>query len=273
MAQVTTGLIKSFDAAGVYQVAFTLVSKNVKTGPIPVTTSEQNTCPPICPFNSHNADGGGCYAESGPLLLFWRKVSERKAGLAWADALTKIAALPKGTLWRHNQAGDLAGRGNLIDFSALDQLVKANRGKRGFTYTHKPVAGIAEQLAIRAANAAGFTINLSGNNPAHADQLAALDIGPVVSVLPVEFQRRTEKGGAWAESLPAYRARIGKPATPAGRPVTICPATYQDDMNCARCGLCAVAERRAIVGFPAHGTSKRKADAIADARPDMAAAA
>lgn len=186
--------------------------------------------------------------------------------------MAKIAALPKGTLWRHNQAGDLPGIGDAIDGDALRQLVRANSGKRGFTYTHKPMND-ENRFHVQLATDDGFTVNLSGNNPAHADELAALNIAPVVTVLPSDMGRKTEKGGAWAESLQEYRARIGKPVTPAGRPVTICPATFQDNMNCARCGLCAVANRRAIVGFPAHGTSKRKADAIADARTDMAAAA
>lgn len=275
MAQFTNPPAVTFDAAGTYQIAFTLVSRNEKTGPMPVTTTEPATCPPACPFNSRDGGAGGCYAESGPLALFWRKVGEKRAGLAWAEAMAKIAALPKGTLWRHNQAGDLPGAGNAIDGAALAELIAANKGKRGFTYTHKPVTGpdAGNLDLVRAANAAGLTVNLSGNNLDHADALADLGGAPVVTVLPSDMGRKTEKGGAWAESLQEYRARVGKPATPSGRPVTVCPATYQDGMNCARCGLCAVANRRAIVGFPAHGTSKRKADAIADARPDMAQAA
>lgn len=278
MAQFTNPPAVFFDTAGNYQIAFTLVSRNEKTGPMPVTTTESATCPPACPFNSRDGGAGGCYAESGPLALFWRKVTEKRAGLAWADALAKITALPKGTLWRHNQAGDLPGVGNAIDAAPMRELITANKGKRGFTYTHKPVGlgdfESATNLAlIRDANRAGFTVNLSGNNLEHADALADLGGAPVVAVLPSDMGRKTEKGGAWAESLQEYRARVGKPATPSGRPVTVCPATYQGGMSCARCGLCAVANRRAIVGFPAHGTSKRKADAIADARPDMAVAA
>jgi hypothetical protein len=249
-----------------YQIAFTAVSRNEKTGPMPVTTTEQATCPPSCPFNSREG-GGGCYAEAGPLALFWRKVGERKAGLSWADAMGKIAALPKGTLWRHNQAGDLPGQGEAIDHLAMGQLVNANKGKRGFTYTHKDMTREANRHAVQWANEAGLTVNLSANNLAHADDLASLGIGPVVTVLPIDFARRAGKGGQWLESLAEYRARVGKSATPDNRPVTICPATYRDDINCQRCGLCAVAKRRAIVGFPAHGAAKRKADAIADARP------
>ena len=36
-------------------------------------------------------------------------------------------------------------------------------------------------------------------------------------------------------------------------------------VTCKTCGLCAIANRKAIIGFPAHGPSKRKASAIAAA--------
>jgi hypothetical protein len=221
----------------VHQIQFTRASRNAKTGPIPVTTTSEESCPHACPLK-----GNGCYAEGGPLAILWRKVTERKAGLAWEAAMSEIAALPKGTLWRHNQAGDLPGTGDDIDTAALAELVKANRGKHGFTYTHKPVSG-GNAGAIAAANAMGFTVNLSANNLAHADELAASGAGPVVVVLSADQTSAT--------------------VTPAGRRVAICPATISDKVTCATCGLCARADRKAIIGFPAHGASKRKASAIA----------
>jgi len=69
----------------------------------------------------------------------------------------------------------------------LAQLVEANQGKRGFTYSHKPATG-ANREAVAAANKAGFTINLSANNLSHADELAAHEIAPVVVVLPANVQ-------------------------------------------------------------------------------------
>lgn len=219
------------------QIAFTRVSRNAKTGPIPVTTTSAETCPDACPLKKN-----GCYADAGPLGLFWRKVTERKAGLAWQEALAQISALPKGQLWRMNQSGDLPGQGDAIDREALAQLVAANRGKRGFTYTHKPPIG-ANAEAIAEANKRGFTVNLSADNLAEADSLADLAIGPVVVVLPVDQTTATQ--------------------TPAGRKVAICPAAISDDMDCARCGICALRDRKAIIGFPAHGASKRKAEAVA----------
>ncbi|MGI9142550.1 MAG: DUF7227 family protein [Fluviibacter sp.] len=216
----------------------TIKSRNAKTGPIPVSTSTSQTCPTSCPFNN----GNGCYAASGPLALFWRKVTESKAGVEYAAFLDQIRALVEGQLWRHNQAGDLAGNGDALDVDALDKLVQANKGKRGFTYTHKPLALESERQAIAQANANGFTVNLSANDLGHADRLADLGIAPVVVVLPADTKQNT--------------------ITPKGRKVVVCPATIREDVSCADCGLCARL-RDAIVGFPAHGTSKRKADAIA----------
>jgi len=216
-----------------YQVALTRVSSNAKVGPIPVSTTEKATCPPACGLS-----GAGCYADGGPLAIFWRKVSEKKAGLAWAEFLSNVKALPKAQLWRHNQAGDLPGANNVIDAAALAQLVSAQKGKRGWTYTHYPAT--PENLSsVRAANAGGFTINLSANTLAQADALSDTQAGPVVVLLPVDARRAVK--------------------TPGGRTVAICPATLSDKVTCANCGLCQIAGRKAIIGFPAHGMRKRAA--------------
>jgi len=216
--------------------ALTLVSRNAKTGPIPVSTSTATTCPDACPFKRN-----GCYADGGPLAIVWRNVTQGN-GLSWQEFIGKVRNLPKGSLWRHNQAGDLAGNADCIDADMLRQLVAANRGKRGFTYTHKPMTpDNAESVAY--ANASGFTINLSANNPAHADTLSDMGIGPVVTVLPHDQLTATQ--------------------TPSGRKIAICPAVLSDSVTCASCGLCANANRKAIIGFPAHGAAKRKASAIA----------
>lgn len=217
-------------------VHLTLKSANVKTGPIPVSTTSKASCSDTCPFKDN-----GCYAESGPLALHWRAVTAGERGLTWPEFCDTIAQLPDGQLWRHNQAGDLPGLGDYINPAAMQLLIDANRGKRGFTYTHKPAT--PENLEIiRAANVAGFTVNLSANNLAHADTLADTGAGPVVTVLPI--------------NAPA------KMTTPAGRPVITCPAQTRDDVSCADCQLCARADRPTIIGFLAHGTGAKKAEKI-----------
>jgi hypothetical protein len=237
-------------------VYLNLQSANIKTGPIPVSTTSAATCPPSCPLM-----GNGCYAGGGPLGILWRAVSRARAGTAvrlpsggklvtlnWRSFCRAIARLPVGTVWRHNQAGDLPGIGDRIDARQLASLAASNRGKRGFTYTHKPTVGPHgrdNRRAIRRANAAGFTVNVSADNLGEADMLAKQAIAPVVVVLP-----STVSGNVKVE-------------TPAGRRVVVCPATYRDDVTCETCKLCAVRDRPVIVGFPAHGASHKRASAIA----------
>ena len=213
------------------QVHLTLKSANVKTGPIPVSTTEQASCPEDCTMKKE------CYAKSGPLALHWAAVSAGTRGTAWGQFCDTVAAMPAGQLWRHNQAGDLPVAGGTVDAVKLGQLVAANAGRRGFTYSHhRDAASIAW---IRHANAWGFTVNLSANDLHDADALASHNAGPVVVVLPSTQTQNT--------------------TTPAGRPVVICPATQRDDVSCATCQLCQ-RQRAAIVGFPAHGTKKRVID-------------
>jgi hypothetical protein len=219
---------------------FTAKSQNVKTGPIPTTVTSAATCPDACPLKAK-----GCYAQGGPLAIHWRAVTQGKRGGSLQALCDNIAALPEGTLWRHNVAGDLPGEGDTIHRQDMVALIEANIGKRGFTYTHKPPAHADNATLIAYANNMGFTVNLSANTLAHADALAALNIGPVVVV-----QDAIE--GTRADTI-----------TPEGRKVATCPATYRDDVTCKTCGLCAVRDRKVIVGFPAHGAAKRAAANIA----------
>ena len=215
-------------------------SANKKTGKMPVSTSDRGTCPDACPFKNN-----GCYAEGYPLKGRWDEVTNGKRGGLFSDFVNQVAALPDNILWRHNQAGDLPGDGENIDRGALLALAGANAGKRGFTFSHYDVeSNKHNRAAIATANAKGFTINLSANNLDHADKLTDLDVGPVATVLPHDFDAR-------------------KTTTPKGRIVAQCPATYRDDVTCKTCGLCQKQSRKVIVGFPAHGNSKRKASAVA----------
>ena len=220
--------------AAMTKALFIAKSSNEKTGPIPVTYSGRDTCPPSCPQYR-----GSCYAEGYYTARQWGRVD--RDGVTWAQLCEKVAALPPGTLWRHNVAGDLPGDGEDVDVKALASLVAANLGKRGFTYSHKKSAQAIR--AIEVANEAGFTINLSADDVGEADRLASLKAGPVVSVVPIDTPEKSY--------------------TPAGRPVVICPAQIRDDVTCKSCGLCARVNRAVIIGFRAHGMRAKAADAIA----------
>ena len=247
-----------------YPVHLTMKSNNKKVGKIPVSTTTAATCPSVCPFN--HANEGGCYANAGPLAMHWAKVSEGQRGDTWSVFIGKVANMKADTLWRHNQAGDLPGDGKLLDAQANFQLSEANKGKRGWTYTHYDVLNYeGNALIVQEMVADGFVVNLSGNNLAHADALYDLGIAPVTTVMPIEYERKSVKG-EWTETLAEYKARVdvSNIKTGAGRKVTVCPATYMDDVSCESCGLCARL-RDTIVGFPAHGNGKKKADAVASA--------
>lgn len=215
----------------------TMKSSNAKTGPIPVSISSAETCPTSCPLKSN-----GCYAGGGPLRMHWDKVTKGSKGVDFDEFCNMVAAMPRGQLWRHNQAGDLPGTGDRIDRVALAKLAIANAGKRGFTYTHKPL-NRDNMTAIRAANAAGFTVNVSANDAREAAKVKAITGLPVVCVLPAEITAAVQRVD--------------------GQMIVTCPATIRDSKNCSKCGLCAVKDRKFIIGFPAHGYAKNKASAVA----------
>jgi len=230
------------------RIHLTVKSSNRKVGPIPVSTTAADTCPPACPLRN-----GGCYAKGGPLAIHWNRLTASaidKAKESWRGFLGTIAALPSRQLWRHNQAGDLPGQGNRIHGKRMRELVAANSGKGGFTYTHKPVTGDGQSRRINReliaeSNANGFTVNLSANHAGEVDELVALNVAPVVVVMPIDF--------------------AGTTTTPAGNKIVQCPATRADkETSCDKCQLCAKGNRSCVVGFPAHGASKRKADSIAN---------
>ena len=226
-------------------VQFVRKSSNAKTGPIPTTTSPRSSCPSECPLaaSSSSEGSGGCYAEAGYYTrMNWDKVDSGERGTPWADFLTKVRKLPDGQLWRHNVAGDLPkGVNGLIDVNALSQLVEANIGRRGFTYTHYAPEG-DNLAAIEGANRAGFTVNISANTIDEARAIRKTTSAPVVTL--VSSEGRDSK---WL--------RDGD--------VVQCPAEYRDDISCATCQLCQKADRKDIVGFTVHGTRAKSANIIA----------
>jgi hypothetical protein len=164
--------------------------------------------------------------------MAWRKLENKGVGIG--DLCAMIKAMPYGQLWRHNQAGDLPGVGERINATELRAIVAANRGKRGFTFTHKPMTARNAQL-VKEANDGGFTVNLSADTVKQADEYRAMGIGPVVMVVP-------------KNTVKPFR-------TPGGHRVILCPAVTHS-VTCERCKLCAWGGREVIVGFPAHGVKK-----------------
>jgi hypothetical protein len=208
--------------------------------------------------------------------MHWDRVSCDLAGGAWSQFCAKVAALRAGRLWRYPQAGDLPGYGPQIDARLLEELVAANTGKKVIAFTHKPVLGddpvaLENRRLVAAAVKAGFTINLSADNSAHADRLAELGIALIVTVLGRAYARKAlrhrfkRRRDQWAETIGAWRDRTASLPrhTPTGRRIAICPATYSAAI-CKTCGACARV-RDTVIGFPAHG-AWRQVEAATAAR-------
>lgn len=219
----------------------TPVSANKKTGPIAVTTTGRQSCPPTCSLY------GRCYATTTSLHFHWNHVTYGHRGTDWEQHLNDLRDIPSWRSVRFNQAGDLPGDGVTIDAKKLAELAdilgsKSGRAGPAWTYTHKPMTK-ANAAAVRAANDSGFVVNLSADNMRHADELADTKAGPVVVIMQIGSARTVH--------------------TPAGRKVVMCPAQRSDTVTCETCLLCAKGNRSVIVGFEAHAVNKKTISEIA----------
>lgn len=211
----------------------TFSSGNRITGDILVTTSPRASCPATCALRYSD-----CYAEHGHLgRWLWSHLDATPPNMPgrirvynFYQLLTIIRLMAPGSIWRHNQAGDLPHDSGRIHREKMLAMIEANHGKRCFTFTHHDVIGNAANRAIiKHACANGFIVNLSADNLDHADALADLDIAPVATILPAD--------------------QVTNTTTPKGRAVTICPARRTPGITCATCQICSK-PHKAIIGFP-----------------------
>lgn len=221
------------------RVRFTKVSSNAKTGPIAVSMTESKSCPDSCQLKQN-----GCYAKTSFVGIQWRQLDNGTHGIEWDDFISQLSGLPYGSIFRHNVAGDLPHDNGVILGDKIMQMTNALKRKTGFTYTHHVLS--FENIAnIKYANSHGFTVNASCDNLNQVDNAMALGI-PAATILPEVSEKVTY--------------------TPAGNKVITCPATYNDKIQCSNCGsgkpLCARADRSYAIGFPVHGTGKKKAEKV-----------
>lgn len=219
------------------QVALTAVSSNAKTGPIPTSTSDRATCQTTCPFYDK-----GCYAKSGPQAIHWRKVSNAERGVTYDQFVEQVRKIQRGQLWRHNVSGDLQHNDGNIDYLKLRKLIDANKGRKGFTYSHH-VLNEHNVICLQNSNGMGFTVNASCESVDDADRVMTEHQIPAVAVIPSTESRRFFN-------------------TSSGRKVIVCPATIHENVTCSTCGLCQKADREFVIAFPAHGVAKKTVNEI-----------
>ena len=151
------------------------------------------------------------------MRIHWDRVNDN--GISFAALIKEIKNIKPNQLWRYGVAGDLPGSKENINLEMLKRLVDANVGKRGYAYTHKNPTILENNIGIMYANDNGFTINLSSNNAAQADEYLTLNIAPVVTVVAHDTPND------WKHDK-----------TPAGNMIVRCPAEYNEKTNCSNCG-------------------------------------
>lgn len=219
-----------------HQYHLTKKSSNIKTGPIAVSTTSRDSCPTSCPLK-----GNGCYAESGPLLLHWNKVSDGSRGVDINGFIDALRTLPEGSCFRHNQAGDLPHLSGFINYKELESITSACAERKliAWTYTHHKVDNSHNIEVIQKANRDGLTVNVSAHSQQHAVDVYRKGL-PAVCIVPKDTQVTS-----WCTD---------------GVKFVVCPAQTKANKTCAECKLCANANRACIVAFKAHGTQAKKVE-------------
>ena len=221
-------------------------SGNAKTGPIAVSSTSRSTCPSSCSL----AGDGGCYAAAGyRTRLHWSRLSEGRTGMAVAEFLQQVRALPAGVLFRHCVAGDQwpdPADPLQIDQALLLQLARATRHLRAaWSYSHYPMDP-ANRQTLQLAAKQGLVVNASTESQAQAAALQRSGI-PAVCVVAPDSPPVFERDGVRFVECPHSRS--------GGR------------IQCSSCGgrfgipLCAIADRGFVITFPAHGPRAQAAAA------------
>ena len=214
-------------------------SGNKKTGFMPVTYNSRLSCPNSCIFKNN-----GCYANYYHTRINWDKVTSGERGGTFKELLNNIKALKPGTIWRACVAGDIPSNNKgEISRTYIKGITEANKGLKGYTYTHNRL-DIGENIRLlKTANKKGFTVNISTETEAAADN-AVLNSLPAVIVV-----KSTEKRRSW------FTKNKNK--------ILVCPA-QTSKVNCIDCQLCQNRPKNLIIAFLAHGNMSKLIDKILD---------
>ena len=226
-------------------------SGNEKTGPIITWETSSGTCPPTC------GQFDRCYAKFHHTKRHWIKLDLGQRGYTFALFLDKLMDLDADQLARGNQWGDQPGDGTYLDVPAFRALVARVGRFRAWSYAHYPLTPNTIR-EFRSATALGYTVNVSADTLAQADEKAATGLPTVVTIdghakgCPMT-RKKEERGNCTCPKTLE---------TPMGQRVVVCPAQLFLDMTCAKCGngkpLCYRKDRAYIIGFRAHGAGANK---------------
>jgi hypothetical protein len=218
-------------------VHLTARSGNAKTGDIPVTYRPMTTCEPTCPFLPTGAVGG-CY---GTGRIFG--MAAKYAATVTLDSLrAKLSKRnPAARFMRDRVVGDVINPDGTIAHGYIRAIAIVAREASliPFGYTHAWRRMTSDD--VRTIADTGYVMNASCESREDVRHAVSLGMPTVIASDIVEDgETFTRPDGVTLR-------------------VVTCPAQTREDVTCASCGLCARADRRAVVRFNIHGTAKRRA--------------
>ena len=219
---------------------FVKKSGNQKVGEMATGSTDRSSCPDNCKLKKVDGEAGGCYSESGYYTRHnWNKLDAGERGGSFEDFIASVKKLPENAPFRMNVSGDVAGENNYIDGPKLEELTAALKGKRGWSYTHKPLKMFKNAAKVKKAVDNGFTVNVSADTVEEAEE--AYNAGlPAVILVPENHPEKSE--------------------TLNGTKVVVCMEQTERKSDCKSCQICFQKNRRFLIGFRAHGASKNKID-------------
>lgn len=229
-------------------------SKNRKTGPIPVTSRAQSTCPTSCPFFNN-----GCYGENrgaNPRTLF--EIARNSETALTVDGLER-AMRKRGNPTRFN------GR-------ALRRVLPIVRD-REVGDVLDPATGEIDHTWLRGVAGAARRVGMTVFGYTHVRNVWRSDV-PDGYVMNASCETPDDVADAWDRGLPAVVVgdRDQWSAMMPGTRFVSCPAE-SIDVTCAECGLCAKQSRMddpesaPVIVFRPHGQRLAKVwDAIGQHR-------
>jgi hypothetical protein len=223
-------------------------SGNEKIGESSTTYVEQRSCPDSCVF----FDGGGCYAEDGPVGKFVTQPLNRAAALfanatpeeiaeAEADAIDRMEVMPDRPLRLHTVGDCKTDEAARIVAAAAVRYVERGGGSV-WTYTH----------AWREVDRESWgSVHVLASCETPEDVRDAHARGYASSIVVEEFS--SDRRYSWLMK----RTAVG-----VGLPVHVdmvpCPAQTREGVSCSSCRLCMDSGRLLAegitIGFAIHGT-------------------
>lgn len=226
-------------------------SSNTKVGAIPVSTTEESSCPRSCPYIN-----SGCYARQGPIWWHWKKVTNKTYNnlVNWSGLCKFIAELPDKQPMRLNQSGDMPHLfGDLIP-EKMQELKTAAEGRLVWSYTHHKKS--KKNLAIlKDASSTSLTIRVSCETLDQVDEVMDQGLSAALVISSDHPSAHLLADGKhWGLKSPIRSSK--------GRLGVLCPAQRFESSQCQSCLLCPKVNKNTFIIFIAHGTQAKKVNEV-----------